>query len=427
MTGASYRVLVGDAREKLRALPEASAHCLVTSPPYWSLRDYGVAGQLGLEDTPEEYVTALVEVFREAARVLRPDGTAWVNLGDCYSAGGRGGEQKGLTGTGVNESAAALESMGRSKWRAGGLPPKNLLGLPWRVAFALQADGWYLRQECIWHKTNPQPEAVEDRPTRDHEQVFLLTRREHYFYDTDAVRQAVTGNAHTRGRGLNRKARSADSGARQNASWSAAVTGLVESRNLRSVWTFPTQPNPEAHFAAFPEDLPRRCTLAGTSERGCCSACGVQVVRVVAKRRTVNGEPLTGPARNKDRAEPSYNPGRAGRGHALIVTYRETVEWRPGCSCGAPTVPCTVLDPFAGTSTTGVAALKLGRSYVGVELNPEYAAISRRRLARVAHGALAAARERPQAPDPGPLFARLIGGGAMSVPRNRHLVAPRAA
>lgn len=384
MIDARHQVLVGDARERLRELPGASVHMIASSPPYWSLRDYGVPGQLGLEATPEEYVAAVVEVLRESARVLRPDGTAWINLGDCYSSGGRGGAQQGLTGTGVNESARVLDVMGGSKWRAGGLPPKNLVGLPWRVAFALQQDGWYLRQECIWHKTNPQPESVEDRPTRDHEQVFLLTRQEHYFYDAEAIRQPVTGNAHTHGAGVNRKARREASGARQNPSWSSAVTDLAESRNLRSVWTFPTQPNPEAHFAAFPEELPRRCILAGTSERGCCAACGAQVVRLVEKRRTMNGEPLTGPARDKSITAPSYNPGRTGHGHAGIVTYRQTVGWRPGCSCGAPTIPATVLDPFSGTGKTGVAALKLGRSYLGVELNPEYAAISERLLAGVA-------------------------------------------
>lgn len=390
MIGATYQVLVGDAREQLRGLPEASVHCIATSPPYWSLRDYGVPGQLGLEATPEEYVAALVEVFREAARVLRPDGTAWINLGDCYAQGGRGANRENrpegyLTGHGAAHDA--LRAQGRSSMRAPrGLKPKDLVGLPWLVAFALRRDGWYLRQECLWHKTNPQPEAVEDRPTRDHEQVFLLAHPlsgGRYFYDAQAIRQPVTGNSHHRGRGTGPKSRSRpdSSETRQNARYSASITGLVESRNLRSVWTFSTQPNPEAHFAAFPEELPTRCILAGTSERGCCSQCGAQVVRQVEKRRTLDGKPLTGPARDKSLSAPSYNPGRAGHGHAAIMTYRETTGWRPGCECGAPTVPSKVLDPFSGTGTTGVAALKLGRSYVGVELNPRYAAISRRLLA----------------------------------------------
>ncbi len=385
MNGATFRIYVGDALARLRELPDASAHALITSPPYWALRDYGVSGQLGLEATPAEYVDALVEVFREARRVLRPDGTAWVNLGDSYAQGGRGSpgaEASTLGGlSGQRASFGAQRARGDSARKPPpDSKPKDLLGMPWRVAFALQDDGWWIRNDCVWHKPNPQPEAVEDRPTRDHEYVFMLSQREHYFADMEAVRQPVTGNAHVRGAGTHKKSAVAGSGIRQNASFSAAVRGLVERRNLRTVWTIQTQPSQEEHFAGFPVALPELCIRMATSEWGCCRRCGAPVARRLEKVRCVDGVPAPDlpAARTTSKEAPS---GKQGVGHWRISTDRQTVGVDLGCTCFAgPPVPCTVLDCFGGLMTTGVAALKLGRNFVGVELNPEYAALGERRL-----------------------------------------------
>lgn len=232
-------ILVGDVREQLRTLPEASVHCVVTSPPYWGLRDYGVEGQLGLEPTPEEHVTAMVEVFREVRRVLRDDGTAWVNYGDCY--------------------APSLPN-------GAGLKPKDLVGMPWRVAFGLQADGWYLRSDIIWAKPNPMPESVTDRPTKSHEYVFLLSKSPRYFYDADAVREPDSGRASGNGfAGRQGGARQTNvSGGRGREERHEPGSG----RNLRDVWTVATHPFPGAHFATFPPDLIRPCIRAGCPEGG---------------------------------------------------------------------------------------------------------------------------------------------------------------
>lgn len=188
-------IYVGDALEVLKTLPERSVHCCVTSPPYWGLRDYGVDGQIGLEQTPEEYVERLVNVFCEVRRVLRDDGTLWLNLGDSYAAGGSGGSSpkstlQGYTGSHVKQ--AIMNEKPISRRPMNGLKPKDLVGIPWRVAFALQADGWYLRSDIIWHKPNVMPESVKDRPTKAHEYIFLLSKNERYYYDADAIREPVS-------------------------------------------------------------------------------------------------------------------------------------------------------------------------------------------------------------------------------------------
>lgn len=367
---------MGDALARLRELPDASAHVLVTSPPYWNLRDYSVAGQLGREATPQEYVAAMVEVFREARRVLRPDATAWINLGDSYVT--RWGSRRP-----DNQRGHGSQERERTGGVPYGLKEKDLLGMPWRVALALQADGWWLRADNVWHKTNPQPEAAEDRPTRDHEYVFLLSAAQDYFYDPEAVREPTTGTAHTRGKGTHRKSAAAGSGVKQNVSFSAAVRGLVAKRNMRTVWSFQTMPNSEAHFATYPVELPLRCILAGTSEVGCCRLCGAPYARLVDKARTLDGEVAELPPRkNQDRGSPDT---ATGVGHWRTGTATATTGWEATCRCPlGPPVPCTVLDCFGGLMTTGEAALKLGRNFVGVELNPEYAALGERRLLQVA-------------------------------------------
>jgi site-specific DNA-methyltransferase (cytosine-N4-specific) len=397
MNHCSFTLLTGCVLEELAALPADSVQCVVTSPPYWGLRDYGIEpsawgdgwiGCLGLEPTPAMFVGHVVEIFASVWRVLRPDGTLWINLGDCYATGaGAGGEHPGggaqgerwKRGPATNGRGEAQNNRrgGHKHGYAGaigpltqpnrmpqpGLKPKDLVGIPWRVAFALQEFGWWLRRDIIWSKPNPMPESVTDRPTTAHEYLFLMTKSEKYFYDADAIREPSTGNAYSRGEGLNPKARVPtgwDTGdgdhrqltgryaqpnspqsiksphgqgftrragknsrvnvdrvprarkSRQNESFSAAVTEPVLSRNKRSVWTIATQPFPEAHFATFPEEIPRTCILAGT---------------------------------------------------------------KPGD---------VVLDPFSGAGTTGVAALALGRDYIGIDRKPEYIAMARRRLEKVA-------------------------------------------
>ena len=337
----TWRVLVGDVREKLAELPDASVQCVVTSPPYWGLRDYGVEGQIGLEPTPDAFVASLVDVFQGVWRVLKDDGVCWLNLGDSY-AGSFGAQSRG------NEGAAPLsskQSSGRDPavWGTGrpvnakveGLKSKDLCGIPWRVAFALQADGWYLRSDIIWAKPNPMPESVTDRPTKSHEYVFLLSKAERYYYDADAIAEPATrflrpseekggfyhageygerGAQHGRALKWGKKEQSShmlgtprnDGDRWREVDGGVAPRGL--GRNCRTVWTITTQPYPDAHFATFPEALPERCIKAGS---------------------------------------------RLGD---------------------------TVLDPFCGSGTTGQVAIQLGRSFIGIELNPAYAELSRTRI-----------------------------------------------
>lgn len=317
-------ILVGDVRHRLSELAAGSVRCVVTSPPYWGLRDYGHDGQIGLEQTPDEYVAEMVGVFREVRRVLADDGTLWLNLGDSYAAarggthqpaetlaGGRGGYTD--DGERVNRSRHDGYNPSRNA-KAIGLKHKDLVGIPWRVAFALQADGWHLRQDIIWAKPNPMPESVTDRCTKAHEYVFLLTKSPRYYYDHVAVKEPVSEVS------LKRAEYGWDSDRPSTKNASMGGTGIhvekmgtrfvnPEGRNKRSVWTITTKPFKGAHFAVMPEALVEPCVLAGSA------------------------------------------PGD------------------------------TVLDPFSGSGTVGVVALRHGRNYIGTELNPEYAAISERRIA----------------------------------------------
>jgi DNA modification methylase len=303
-------IRVGDAIEQLSLLSDESVQCCVTSPPYWGLRDYGVTGQIGLEATPEAFLEKMVAVFEQVRRVLRKDGTCWINMGDSYASNAGGYSETGSRGaTSCPRISAGTMSaivQNRKRLPASGLKAKDLCGMPWRLAFALQAAGWYLRCDIIWHKPNPMSESVRDRPTKSHKYLFLLSRNERYYFDAEAIKEPVTGNAHTRGNGVNPKAYKMPDGwdtgpgahgafhrngrekgktpgrnsrihmdrdnehaarakhPRQNASFSAAVRGLVEKRNKRSVWTVATAPYKEAHFATFPPKLIRPCILAGT-------------------------------------------------------------------------------------------------------------------------------------------------------------------
>lgn len=338
----AVRIIKGDSRTALSSLPDGSVHCCVTSPPYYGLRDYGMAGQIGLEMSPDDYVDQLVSVFRQVRRVLRDDGTVWLNLGDSYAGGGNGGgsAQIGMRGP-TDEKRRALRRQGRGV--GGDLKPKDLIGIPWMVAFALRADGWFLRQDIIWSKPNPMPESVTDRCTKAHEYLFLLSKSGSYYFDANAIKEPGAGSpsdprnrwdrqdylipgqkpqkrlsrAHLPGNKTHKGAAAYEAGdgkMRTKAGlvdYSARVAAHPDQmmvRNRRSVWSVSTKPFREAHFATYPVDLVEPCILAG------CPAGGV------------------------------------------------------------------VLDPFFGAGTTGVAAGGLGRGCIGVELNPDYIAIATARL-----------------------------------------------
>ena len=305
-------LLIGDALAVLKAIPDESVQCCVTSPPYWGLRDYGVAGQLGLEKTPELYVGKLVEVFRQVRRALKKDGTLWVNLGDSYARDARKGQHKpGDTGKQARVynngggRASAMMDLGKGIYK-----PKDLIGIPWMVAFALRADGWYLRSDIIWHKPNVTPESVQDRPTKAHEYVFLLSKSEDYFYDIDAVREPFVGkNEHDRTGGKYSAPVQTEHSSRKNGSRGGYT---ASGRNRRTVWSINTKSFKGAHFATFPTELPRVCIAAGSA---------------------------TGDL---------------------------------------------ILDPFAGSGTTCAVAKAMGRRFLGIELNADYAPLFNKRIAEVA-------------------------------------------
>lgn len=263
MNTEEFEIHIGDCLQSMKAMPDRSVHCVVTSPPYFGLRDYGHDGQIGLEPTPDEFVQALVTVFREARRVLRDDGTLWLNLGDSYARTGGTDRKVSATAT-VGSTRNTIEQMGDRKQRAPeGLPEKNLIGIPWRVAFALQADGWILRQDIIWHKPNCMPSSVTDRCTSSHEHLFLLAKSKNYFFDHKAIQEDAVSDHHS-GNGFKRPERlshqNQDGSARGNdAQW----TGVGGKRNKRDVWSIPVKPYKGAHFATFPPALIEPCILAG--------------------------------------------------------------------------------------------------------------------------------------------------------------------
>ncbi|HXJ00953.1 MAG TPA: site-specific DNA-methyltransferase [Micropepsaceae bacterium] len=357
----SVQILIGDCRDVLKTLPDESVHCVVTSPPYWGLRDYGngVAG-IGLEHTIDEHMAALAKVFHEARRVLRADGTLWVNYGDAYAGHNLPGWRAG------NEAKNGGASNKNGVGYVDGLKPKDLIGLPWRLAFALQAAGWYLRQDIIWHKPNPMPESITDRCTKAHEYLFLLSKSARYYFDQEAILEECSPNTHARlaqdleaqigserahaggktngnmkavarrGGGnrshkfteaydggadehrtkaglaafadKQRKIAEAGSGVKNNDSFVDACSLSVTKRNKRSVWTVGSEPFSQAHFATFPPTLIEPCILAGCPKGG------------------------------------------------------------------------TVLDPFGGAGTTALVADRHGRNSILIELNPEYAAMAKRRI-----------------------------------------------
>lgn len=404
----------GDALQVLRTLPDASVHCAITSPPYFGLRDYGVAGQIGLESTVDEWLRALVAVFDQVRRVLRDDGTFWLNIGDSYASSGRGGQGELGAMRGRSIVGARLD---RTRTSDGRFRPKQRMALPQRLLLALIDAGWWFRDEIIWNKKAPMPESCRDRCTMSHEHLLMLTKRARYFWDGEAIREPVSGNAHPRGDGRtprgwdtgegdHRKKRGnyEPSGARSSTfgrgpGWRVkqvnvgdAFGGLLTTRNKRSVWTLGPEPFAGAHFATFPTGLVEPCVLAGTSAAGCCASCGAPLRRVVRKgkpdlehQRACGGDAsgeYHGEA-TKDFAGARAENASAVKARILAgLCDRETLFWVSTCGCAAGIESCTVLDPFAGSGTTGVVAVRHRRRFVGIEINPDYAAIARERIHR---------------------------------------------
>lgn len=262
-------ILIGDCRDSLRNLPDGFFNTCITSPPYFGLRDYGVDGQIGLEQTPDEFVEQLVSVFREVWRVLRDDGTLWLNLGDSYAGSGKG-QWNGGSSDPKNKKTQGM-SLKTQKPSDINLKPKDLIGIPWRVAFALQADGWYLRQDIVWSKSNPMPESVRDRCTKSHEYIFLLTKNKRYHYDHEVIKEPLAASSIPR---LKQNLESqtgttrANGGAKTNGNFKASGDVKSGKRNKRSVWTVTTKPYKGSHFATFPHDLIEPCVLAGCPKDG---------------------------------------------------------------------------------------------------------------------------------------------------------------
>jgi DNA modification methylase len=358
------KLLIGDCRETLKSLEDQSINTVITSPPYWGLRDYGESDQLGLEDTPEEFTENLVKVFKEVKRVLRDDGTVWLNLGDSYSSGGRT--------TTTNQSLRGDKDYGVTRPKPSkGIKPKDLIGIPWRVAFALQQDGWYLRQDIIWHKPNPMPESVKDRCTKAHEYIFLLSKSPKYYFDNEAIKEDSSESSKSR---LNQDIKNQTGSDRvpgkKNGNMKA-VGGL--KRNKRSVWTVTTKPFKGAHFATFPMHLIEPCVLAGCPEKICVD-CGKPYERVMQQpkqlevkrgRRAGTDDRLIGGVLDKYKREnPPIDLGLQKKCDC------ETNETKAG----------TVLDPFGGSGTTAKAAYKHGRDCVLCELNADYVPTIEKRL-----------------------------------------------
>ena len=311
-------IFQGDCLDVLKNMTDKRADCCITSPPYYGLRDYGVKGQIGLEDTPEEYIEKLVDVFREVKRVLKDDGTLWVNIGDSYVAKPKSnynGKGKSLNdksyGTG-DTTLGYKYSSDRYKKLLDVYKNKDLIGIPWMLAFALRKDGWYLRQDIIWHKPNPMPESVKDRCTKSHEYIFLFSKQPHYYFDYLAIQEDANPKYKARYKSEFNKGKVQDDyrpqGVNNNTQGMKRYTG---KRNKRDVWSVTTKPIKDAHFATFPEDLIKPCILAGCRKNG------------------------------------------------------------------------VVLDPFFGSGTTGRVAKQLNREYIGIELNPEYIEIEKRRIDNV--------------------------------------------
>ncbi len=447
----------GDALEVLRTLPDGSVQMCVTSPPFYGLRDYGTGSwvggdldcdhirppradaaqrhggkqgnptgsppqikdpthygqtcgkcgasrvdqQIGLEETPEQWVEKLVAVFREVRRVLRSDGTCWVEVGDSYggikTAGRNDTDRIGTPHPDALSSrdpvtaagSKYVDGMGDRRSYDSGYKPKDLIGAPWMLAFALRADGWYLRSDIVWSRPNPMPESVTDRPTKSHSYVFLLSKSARYYYDLEAIREPEKGDG-----SVSVVQRQGGTQFDGNGKPVGAIRkyDTIKGANSRSVWQIATQPYPEAHFATYPEELVRRCILAGSSERGCCPECGAPWTREVERGELVADAPGYKPRGNSspDGLVQAGMGWRTGQGAPNHHRERTTTGWHPSCDCherlGVPgshpaaPVPCAILDCFFGSGTTGLVARKHGRRTIGIELSSSYCELAARRL-----------------------------------------------
>jgi DNA modification methylase len=336
--------------------------------------------QMGLEATPDAYIAAMVAVFREVRRVLRNDGTCWVNIGDSYNAN---------QGSGFNGNAGQPTSSPRMNT---GLAPKQLLLMPARLALALQADGWWVRSDIIWAKPNPMPESVTDRCVSAHEHVFMLTKRPRYYFDATAIAEPATADNREvfRGNGSYTNGRSYQNTATISANGKGHVQNSSATRSCRNVWTIATEAYPGSHFATFPTELASHCIRAGTSERGCCAACGAPWVRVTDKTFVPQRDTIGGLIRRADGLDASNGWKDTPRG----TTNTTTTGWSPSCQCDeismadpdarlqTNTKPCTVLDPFVGSGTTLLVADRLQRDAIGIDLNTGYAEMAVARIER---------------------------------------------
>lgn len=427
-------LLEGDVLDRLLEMASNSVDCICTSPPYWGLRNYGIPPTkwpaisysilglpinipemeccLGDETTPHQFIGHLVLIFEQCRRVLKPTGTCWINMGDSYidskmtkHNGERSDrDQSGMSGKVIKASA--------------GLKAKDLVGIPWMMAFALRDAGWYLRQDIIWAKPNPMPESVTDRCTKSHEYIFLLTKSKSYYYDAEAIKQPVSASfandkRHITGSndnnikigyedslapnpkgphsifgksGNKQRKTGAERGCPEDSG--SNVCGSVPweglTANKRDVWTITTKPCKEAHFATFPTEIPENCIKAGSSEHGCCSACGKPYRRVFTKElvptdcashNTVadaRDEAADAQDAGSNLVKDGFKPGWANK--------NTTTGWEATCACQAQVIPATVLDIFDGSGTTRLVARKLRRNAIGIELNPAYRKISQKRL-----------------------------------------------
>lgn len=392
-------LLLGDACKRLRDLPPDSVHCVVTSPPYLGLRTYSDSSdEIGQEPHPFEYVEALVQVFREIRRVLHPEGTVWLNLGDSYnsrtrlnfgaSSNGSGIKKKGLT-------PEKVEDRPKTKPLIAGFKYKDLIGIPWRVAFALQEDGWWLRSDIIWNKTCFMPEKVTDRPTRAHEYVFLLTKSREYFYDNAAIGEPLSSSTEVYMKaGKSVRENHAYGSVAGRALGGKSFTSMPKFKNKRDVWTVGVSRfSPEKigvkdvkHFATFPPELIEPMIKAGSSEKGCCPKCGKQWKRVIEKEpnpskavNEVNKDGLYEVTKHMKTGNPQTSKG-LHRNNGGVYSSSNFVGWMPSCECGAEPTRCLVLDPFCGSGTTGVVALNNERAFLGIDLNPAYVELAEKRI-----------------------------------------------
>lgn len=341
-----YKLLVGDSLTELSRIEDKSVQCIVTSPPYYQMRDYGVDNQLGQEDTPEEYIQKLVDIFKECRRVLRDDGICWINIGDTYN-----------NNNGFSRSSEKYQRKGRANGtdhkkaiKHNRIKYKDLMGLPWMLAFALQEDGWYLREDIIYSKTNPMPDGAKDRPCRSHEYVFMFTKKAKYYYDYFNIMEFCQNNITNKTRF---GARNAEGTYRNDTE---REVSQANKKQKRSVWTLPVSSYKGHHFATYPQELIEPCIKSSIPDKGCCSKCKAPYERIVEKVQV---------------------PHDCKEGY--VVQLRGD-KWIAQCDCKQEITKSYVLDPFMGSGTTALVSLKNNANFIGIEINPKYLEIARNRI-----------------------------------------------